>query len=96
MPSKGNKRGGDVHIQGSSLSATQAFVRVVFNGLDVTSLIPSCAGEAATAAAAAKAGKSLRTTATSGSNGALCSLNAFANQIESLIQPRGNFELACK
>ena len=58
------------------------YVRVVYNGQDVTHMVPTCAEE-------------LNSGRHAGSNKSLCSLSALQRQIDSMIAPHASIETAC-
>jgi hypothetical protein len=72
-----------------SSSYAESFVRVIFNGEDVTQRIPTCAAERALTASA-----QLLKAASQGLT--LCSLDALVSQVASLIGGYATIEEACK
>ena len=83
----------------SSSSETEAaaiashYVRVVFNGQDVTKKISTCAKEMNGSGFSS----SMMSSAAASSNGhtKMCSLHAFVQQIDSLIAPYSSIQAAC-
>ena len=78
-----------------NLDQSEPFVRVIYNGLDITQLIPSCEVEKQSVVSSNDGNEDdlfIKIFKTS----PMCSLKALNKQINSIIMPHKDFEGACK
>lgn len=86
---------GTAAVSATATALTQHYVRVIYNGRDLTPNIPSCILEREKGAAVADSHAKYIRSASQLQSQSLCSLQALRAQIQAMLGPHSTLEAAC-